>query len=281
MIRITDTALEQYLDEDVPYFDLTTHLLGIGEKSGEIEYFTRENCILCGTEEAIRIMEKLDLRIITSLPSGTELHAGQTFLIAQGKAAELHAAWKVCLNMFDHCSAIATKTRRMVKAAQAVKPDIALLTTRKSMPGSKALVTKAIITGGATPHRLGLSETVLVFKEHQEFLGSFEEFIETIVKVKNQACEKKIFVEADASQAIALARAGVDGIQFDKIAAQELTELVPKLRALHPSITLVAAGGIHEGNAAEYAATGVNGLVTTSLFSAKPLDMSVRMRQLT
>mgnify|MGYP007111635593 CR=1 FL=1 len=29
--------------------------------------------------------------------------------------------------------------------------------------------------------------------------------------------------------------------------------------------------------AAEYAATGVDGLATTALFTAKPLDMSVRM----
>ena len=39
-------------------------------------------------------------------------------------------------------------------------------------------------------------------------------------------------------------------------------------------------GGINPGNAAEYAATGVDGLATTAPFTAKPLDMSVRMTAL-
>ena len=34
-----------------------------------------------------------------------------------GRALDLHAAWKVCLNLFDHLSAVATKTRAMVDAA--------------------------------------------------------------------------------------------------------------------------------------------------------------------
>ena len=40
---------------------------------------------------------------------------------------------------------------------------------------------------------------------------------------------------------------------------------------------LIAAGGVNLSNAAEYAATGVDGLATTCLHFAKPLDMSVRM----
>ena len=41
-----------------------------------------------------------------------------------------------------------------------------------------------------------------------------------------------------------------------------------------------AAGGVNLSNAEEYAATGVDGLATTCLHFAKPLDMSVRMAAL-
>ena len=44
---------------------------------------------------------------------------------------------KVCLNLFDHLSAVATKTRAMVDAAHAENPRCEVLTTRKSMPGAK------------------------------------------------------------------------------------------------------------------------------------------------
>ena len=269
--------IDQLIEEDVPYVDLTTDILGIGSLAGEMEYFTREACVLCGSEVVERIMEKLHLEVTFMLPSGTELEAGAVFFRVKGTAAQLHMAWKVCLNVFDHCSAIATKTHGMVSAVHAVNPHCQILTTRKSMPGTKPLVTSAILAGGAFPHRLGLSETVLVFDHHIKFLGGFDTFLAQLDEVRHHCVEKKLFVEADAEQAVALAKAGVDGIQLDKIPAGELAELVKELRAIDPRLTLIAAGGVNPSNAVEYAQTGVDGIATTALFTAKPLDMSVRM----
>ena len=43
-------------------------------------------------------------------------------------------------------------------------------------------------------------------------------------------------------------------------------------------LTVIAAGGINPGNVGAYAGTGVDALVTTAPFTAKPVDMSVRMK---
>ena len=51
IIHISDARLEELIAEDVPYIDLTTHILGIGEALGAMEYYMRENCVLCCTEE--------------------------------------------------------------------------------------------------------------------------------------------------------------------------------------------------------------------------------------
>lgn len=276
-LRISDARLDELIAEDVPYIDLTSEVLGIGGARGAIEYFTREACVLCCTEEAARIMGKLGLEVTWSLPSGTRLEAGQAFLRARGTAAQLHMAWKVCLNLFDHYSAVATKTDAMVCAAHAANPACEVLATRKSHPGIKDLLVKAVMTGGAYPHRLGLSETVLVFDHHVKFMGGFDSFVEQLPAIRRRCIEKKLFVEADADQALVLARAGVDGIQLDKVEPVRLGPLVEELRAIEPRITIIAAGGINPGNAADYAATGVDGLATTALFTAKPIDMSVRM----
>lgn len=148
------------------------------------------------------------------------------------------------------------------------------------MPGAKDLLTAAVMAGGAFPHRLGLSETVLVFDHHLTFFGGLEAFVEKLPDIKARCIEKKLFVEAGSDEARVLAQAGVDGIQLDKVPADELALLVDELRAIDPRVTLIAAGGINPQNAAAYAATGVDGLATTAPFSAKPLDMSVRMRSL-
>ena len=280
MITMSGSRIDGLVAEDVPYIDLTCEVLGIGSAMGEMEYFTREDCVLAGVDVSRRIMDALGCAVVSGAPDGASLSAGETFLLVRGSASALHRAWKVCLNVFDHMSAIATRTRAMVEAAHRANPRCEVLTTRKSMPGAKDLMTAAVMIGGAFPHRLGLSETVLVFDHHLEFLGGLEAFIERLPEFKMRCIEKKLFVETDAEHAPALARAGVDGMQFDKVAPDRLRALVEEIRSIDRRVALIAAGGIGPGNAEAYAATGVDGLATTAPFSAKPLDMSIRMRAL-
>lgn len=298
MVTLSDARIDELIAEDVPYIDLTSHILGIDTQAGAMEYFTREACVLAGGEIAARIATKLGCAVTNILPDGTSLEASQSFMALGGTASQLHRAWKVCLNVFDHLSAVATKTRAMVDAVHAANPSCEILTTRKSMPGEKDLLVEATLAGGAFPHRLGLSETVLVFDHHLSFIGGIDAFIEQLPQIRSRCIEKKLFVEVNAEQAIALAWhnaactracvasrgtiawAGVDGVQLDKIPVEELAGLVRDLRALDPRLTIIAAGGVNPGNAGEYASTGVDGLATTAPFTAKPIDMSVRMRRL-
>lgn len=273
-----EARIDYFITEDVPYLDLTSEVLGVADQPGEMDYYTREDCVLAGTDVVSRIAEHLGCEVASRRADGERVAAGETFMTLRGPASGLHRVWKVGLNTFDHLSAVATKTRRMVDAVHEANPCCEVLTTRKSMPGAKDLLTAAVRAGGAWPHRLGLSETVLVFDHHIAFLGGFDAFVEQLPAIKRRCVEKKLFVEAGEEQARILARAGVDGIQFDKVPVERLAPLVEELRAVDPHLTLIAAGGINPENAAAYAATGVDGLATTAPFSAKPLDMSVRMR---
>lgn len=276
-LRISDARIDQFIEEDIPYIDLTTHILGIADEQASIEYYTREACVLCGTEEVLRILEKLQLQVEYALPSGTQLKAQQPFLRASGRAEDIHAAWKVCLNIFDHLSAIATHTKVMVDEAHRANEHCEILTTRKSLPGAKDLLTKAVMTGGAYPHRLGLSETVLIFAEHIAFLGGIEELCKKLPEIRAHCVEKKVFVEASIQDVACLAKAGVDGIQFDKAQPEEIAHAVQSLKTIDQHITLIAAGGINEKNAYAYAKSGVDGIATTAPFSARPCDMSVHI----
>lgn len=277
-MRFPEARIDYFITEDVPYLDLTSEVLGVADQPGEMEYYTREECVLAGGDVVSRIAMHLGCEVISARSDGERIAAGETFMALRGQASSLHQVWKVGLNTFDHLSAVATKTRQMVDAAHEANPQCEILTTRKSMPGAKDLLTSAVRAGGAWPHRLGLSETVLVFDHHIAFMGGFDAFLDQLPAIKRRCVEKKLFVEAGEAQALALARTGVDGIQFDKVPVERLASLVEELRAIDPRLTLIAAGGINPKNVAAYAATGVDGLATTAPFSAKPLDMSVRMR---
>jgi molybdenum transport protein len=280
MSFISINEIDRLINEDVPYIDLTSWTLGIREQVGQITYFTRDDAVVCGTEEVRAIFDRLHIEMDHMVPSGRQVIAGSELIIGTGRAEDLHIAWKVGQNILDNCSGIATKTKKMVDIVKAANPNMAVLTTRKGFPGTKALATKAIMAGGAMPHRLGLSETILIFKQHLNFIGGFESLLNKLPEIKAECCEKKIIVEATTlDQALDLCRAGVDGIQFDKMSVSDLSNAVNNLNEEFPDKVLLAAGGINETNIAEYAKTNVNGLVTTSLYSAKPIDIGVRIEK--
>jgi molybdenum transport protein len=273
---LPDSEIERFIEEDIPYGDLTTHLLGIGNSLGRIIFSTREETTLCCTEEAARVLQKCGATLTNCMPSGSKLSAGFEFLAAEGPAQALHVGWKVALNLLEYASGIASRTQRIVEKCKAVNPALSVVTTRKSFPGTKKIAIKAITAGGALPHRLGLSETVLVFKQHTAFLCGLEAFLATVSELKLKARETKIILEAEThEEAMLIARSGADVVQLDKIVPAALAETVTTIRTINPHILISAAGGINESNAAEYAATGIDIIVLSSVYFGKPSDIGV------
>jgi molybdenum transport protein len=70
----------------------------------------------------------------------------------------------------EYAGGIASATAELLAAARRGNPGVRVACTRKHLPGSKSLSVKAILCGGR-PHRLGISDTLLVFAEHRAFLG--------------------------------------------------------------------------------------------------------------
>lgn len=275
---ISDELIDKFIKEDVPYIDLTTLILGIGRQKGKMQFFSRENAVLCGTEEAEKIFNKLNIDLIKIKPSGSSVKKNEIFLEGKGSAKDLHMAWKVCQNIIDYSSGIATKTKKLVDKAANVNSNVSIITTRKSIPGTKELAIKAVVSGGGFPHRLGLSETILIFKQHLNFLGGIHELAKILKKIKCKACEKKVIAEVDSLDcAIELCKNGIDGIQFDKVPCDKLMENVNILRNINPSIVVLAAGGINEKNIEDYAKTGVDAIVTTCVYYAKPIDIGCKI----
>lgn len=281
MLYISDETIDKFIKEDIPYIDLTTLVLNIGKEKGNIKFVSRENAIISGTEEIIRIFHKLNIQVKSQVESGKSVLPGQAILEGEGYTESLHMAWKLSSNILEYCSGIATRTRNLVDAAKRINPKIELFTTRKIFPGTKELSIKAAIAGGAYPHRLGLSETILIFKQHMNFIGGVDGLISKFENIKSKACEKKIIVEVDSLEdAIKLGKAGVDGIQFDKVPPSELKHMVEEIRSIDSSITLIGTGGINSGNVEEYAKTGVDAISTTWVYFGKPIDVGTSITKI-
>ena len=268
MLALTDDELARLLHDDVPFGDLTTEALGIGGQSGHIEFRARSAMTVCATEEAARLLALAGPTAECQVPSGASVTAGTLLLRAAGTAAALHTAWKVAQILVEWASGIASATRAIVDVAKPVP----VACTRKTTPGTKAMSVKAVKSGGAVMHRLGLSESVLIFAEHRLFLDPAP--ADVIGHLRRAQPEKKIAVEvATPEEARLWCCAGADVLQLEKFTPAEVA--ATRAATAGTQVLLAAAGGIRADNAADYVAAGADLLVTSAPYWAPPRDVQV------
>lgn len=280
-MRISHHEIDLLINEDVPYIDLTCSLLGIDSQRAKISYITREDGVVAGSEQVQKMFEIEGITLTHIKPSGTSIHKGDLLIAGEGTAKAIHTIWKIGQNVLDYCSGIASTTRKMADICAKAERKIALLTTRKNIPGTKQLAIAGIMAGGAMPHRLGLSETVLIFAQHRKFFQDDAALAAKIAEIRHLAIEKRIVIEADnLNEALRFSSMGADIIQFDKMSVTALLEAVPVLRKQFPHIRILAAGGINPQNIHEFITTDVDGIVTTAPYYAKALDVKVEIEPL-
>ena len=280
MIFFTESEIDSYINEDLPYYDLTTEALEIGDKRSKITFVTRCDTVVSCSEEVKRVLERLGAHDVDTVPSGARLEAGERIAAAYGSAGTLHQAWKVCQNILEYACGVAGYTHEMVGAAREHNSRIEILTTRKTQPGVKKIALKSVLAGGGSIHRLGCSESFLLFDNHKNFFTK-DELLKKIKEAGSRLIEKKLVVEADSiEEVLEFAEAGIRVFQLEKMQPEELRKSVAELRSAYSDLRLLATGGINLQNVQEYAASGVDGIVTTAPYFAKPVSIKVEISPL-
>ncbi len=275
---ICDATLDALLAEDVPFGDLTTTALGIGAHPGRITFAARGAMIVCCVEEAERLLDRAGARTRRHAASGEWVDAGTVLLEADGPAAALHRVWKTAQTLMEYASGIASALGRIVEAARAAAPAVQVECTRKAFPGTRAVAVRAVHAGGGQMHRLGLSESILIFPEHLVFLDGEDGALARIAALKRQHPGRKLTAETGGvDQAEALARAGIDIVQLERLSPDEARVVRERTAGLTPRPLIAAAGGVDERNAAAYAHAGCDILVTSAPYFARPADVRVRI----
>lgn len=274
MIYFTESDIDRIIEDDVPVGDMTSHLLGFEGKKGKITLFARHNMVVCCTEEAERIYTKNRLQVTFVAPSGTFLKEGEKMLEAEGDAKIIHLVWRSGLAMIEFASGISTRTRQLVDAAHAVDDSIPVAGTRKHPPYLKKIALKALLAGGGEVHRSGLSDTILIFREHLLFTGGYEHLSEVVRSIKKRQKERKIVVEAHTvEEAKLVAVSGAHVVQMDKLPPVDFQACKRECEIRNPGIVVIAAGGVNASNAAEYAKAGADVLVTSWMYFGPPADI--------
>ncbi|HSM68477.1 MAG TPA: nicotinate-nucleotide diphosphorylase, partial [Xanthomonadales bacterium] len=122
----------------------------------------REAAVLAGRpwfDETFRQLEE-GVTIAWQAADGDQLSAGQEVCRLQGPARAILSGERTALNFLQTLSATATLARRYVEAVQGT--GVQILDTRKTLPGLRIAQKYAVRCGGASNHRGGLYDAILV-----------------------------------------------------------------------------------------------------------------------
>jgi molybdenum transport protein len=278
MIYFTDQEIDQLMMEDVPYSDITTSLLKLENKPAKIQVSTREPAVVCCTEEVMKIFNRTGVQTTLFTPSGEHLEKGVKFLEGEGLSGTLFALSRTIDNLLRYATGIATRTRLMVEKAQSVNKNIMIVTTRKTIPYTRKIAIKAVNSGGAAVHRLGLSESILIYKNHYGFLGGLANLEKRIAERKMQSGGKSITVEVNSlEEARMIAASNIDIIQMDHFTVSDIRKLKSEIKKINPSVKLAASGNITLKNIQDFAASGADLLISSWPYYGEPCDMSINI----
>ena len=274
-MRLSDAEILNYINDDLPYFDLTTSLQNI-DKNASLEIYSRDEiCVSC-VDVAASVARLLGCESEIFVQNSKICRAGDVIIKIYGGYEDVHKAWKLAQVALEYASAIATYTNKMVKAVKSVNEKCEVLATRKSFPFAKKFCVKAVLEGGGGMHRLGLSDSVLFFKNHIKAYASFDEFISHLPEFKAKMVERKICVEAEnLDEASKLLKAKCDVVQCDKFSPELIQNVLALRDEISPNTMILAAGGINLSNVKEFAAA--DAIVTSAMYSKGVADISARL----
>jgi nicotinate-nucleotide pyrophosphorylase (carboxylating) len=195
-------------------------------------------------------------------------------LAVEGRARALLTAERTALNFLARLSGVATMAARAVQAIQGTNARI--LDTRKTTPGLRTLEKAAVAAGGATNHRAGLYDAILIKENHAALAGGVAEAVR---RARERAPDLPLEVECrtltEVDEALG---AGARRLLLDNMSPDELREAVGHVAG---RAELEASGGVTLETLRPVAGSGVDfvsmGAIT---HSASALDLSLILQPL-
>jgi nicotinate-nucleotide pyrophosphorylase (carboxylating) len=273
-----DDFIDMALHEDVGERDHTSFACIPAREKAEGRLLVKTDGIIAGIEVAKRIFKKLDKKITvdTFFQDGDEVHQGDIAFMVDGNARMLHTSERLVLNVMQRMSGIATMAHHLTQLCEGTKTKI--LDTRKTTPGMRLLEKWAVVIGGATNHRWGLYDMILIKDNHVHCSGGIKNAIQNAhdyLKKEKRRLDIEIEVGNLEELQDVLEMGGVQMILLDNFTPANIKKA---LKLINGKYKTEASGGITETNLRKYALTGVDFISVGALtHSVKSLDLSLKI----
>lgn len=263
------------LREDIGSGDITAQLVP-DQQQAKAVVITRESAVICGRPWVDEVFRQLDgdVEIDWLVDEGDEIIPNEAVFTLAGKARSLLTGERTALNFLQTLSGTATAAREYANLAEGT--GIAVLDTRKTLPGLRLAQKYATQTGGCKNHRIGLYDAFLIKENHIAACGGIDRAVK---KARELAPGKPVEVEVEnldeLQQALA---ASADIVMLDNF-GKEMTEQAVELNK--GKALLEVSGNISEATIADKAVSGVDYISTGSITKhCRAVDFSMRFESI-
>jgi nicotinate-nucleotide pyrophosphorylase (carboxylating) len=260
------------LEEDVRDGDITTDATVLPAQQARGVFLVKADCVVAGLDVAFEAFRQLEpsVRITARTQDGEPCRAaGAEAGIAEvaGSARALLIGERTALNFLQRLSGIATRARRFVEASGG---RITILDTRKTTPTLRVLEKYAVRAGGASNHRVGLFDAILIKDNHIRLAGGVRAAVE---RVRAHRPGMRVEIEAETLDQVdeALA-AGAEMILVDNMSTADIRAAVT---CASGRAQIEISGGVTLERIPELATTGADFVSVGALtHSAPAIDIS-------
>ncbi len=214
-----------------------------------------------------------DARFERLVDEGVWREQGGPVLTISARARALLTGERTALNFLAHLSGIATLSARAAREVRGTGARV--LDTRKTTPGLRALEKAAVAAGGATNHRVGLYDAILIKENHITAAGGIAQAVARAREHAPQLAgtlEVEVRNPEEIDQALA---AGARRLLLDNMDESQLRAAVAQVAG---RAELEASGGVTLRTLRALAETGIEWISMGALtHSAPALDLSLIM----
>ncbi|MEZ4600420.1 MAG: carboxylating nicotinate-nucleotide diphosphorylase [Syntrophotaleaceae bacterium] len=271
----TDRIIRNALQEDIGLGDVTTLATIEAGTVSRAELVAKEDFMLAGIDVAARVFALLDPSVAFEKlrEDGFAVQRGEVLAWLKGDARALLQGERVALNLLQRMSGISTLTAAFAKKIEGL--GAAVVDTRKTTPGLRALEKYAVRMGGGRNHRTSLYDGVLIKENHVAAAGG----IATAVARARQHAPHTLRIEVETRNLMEVSEAlaaGADVIMLDNMDLETLREAV---RMIDGRALTEASGGVNLETVRDIAETGVDLISVGALtHSARAVDISMLFR---
>jgi nicotinate-nucleotide pyrophosphorylase (carboxylating) len=274
--KYIDQVIDMALAEDIGPGDVTTDIV-IPESAILNGIFrAKDDGVICGIPLMKKVFVNLDkgIKITLKKKDGEKVKKGDIIATIKGKARAILMGERLALNLLQLMSGIATSANRFQSIA---KPyGVTILDTRKTTPMLRVIEKYAVHTGGATNHRMGLYDMVLIKDNHLDFID-----LQKAVSDCRRFIPKgmKIEVEVHNFEMLELAmKAEPDIIMLDNMNYEMLDRALARMKQYGCRAKVEVSGGVNLSNIEEYAKRRVDYISIGSItHSPEALDISLQL----